>query len=62
MNDNTKASFDVMAAVFKSVQLPESWNKKMTDEEFEKFMSDHNTDMPVENVNFTSYPKEIVIP
>ena len=38
------------------IEFPEALNKKCTQEEFHKMMTSHNSDIPIEEVNFIDYP------
>jgi hypothetical protein len=38
------------------IKFPEALNKKCTEEEFHKMMTSHNSDIPIEKVNFLDYP------
>jgi len=38
------------------LEFPEELNKRCTKEEFHKMMTSHNSDMPVETVNFREHP------
>jgi hypothetical protein len=39
------------------ITFPKELNKECTKEEFHKMMSSHNTDIPIERVNFKDYPE-----
>jgi len=38
------------------IKFPEALNKKCSEEEFHKMMTSHNSDIPIESVNFLHYP------
>ena len=38
------------------MEFPEELNKKCTKEEFHKMMTSHNSDIPIDQVNFLDYP------
>lgn len=39
------------------ITFPEELNKECTKEDFHKIMSSHNSDIPIERVNFKGYPE-----
>jgi hypothetical protein len=38
------------------IQFPQELNKRCTKEEFHKMMTSHNSDIPIETVNFREHP------
>ena len=38
------------------MEFPEALNKVCTNDEFHKMMTSHNSDIPIEEVNFLDYP------
>ena len=38
------------------IEFPQELNKKCTNEEFHKMMTSHNSDIPIDKVNFMDYP------
>jgi len=38
------------------IEFPKELNKKCTKEEFHKMMTSHNSDIPIDKVNFLDYP------
>jgi len=37
------------------IEFPQELNKKCTEEEFHKMMTSHNSDIPIDKVNFLDY-------
>ena len=38
------------------INFPEELKKKCSEEEFRRMMTSHNSDVPIENVQFSDYP------
>jgi len=51
---NEKLEENLLAKDF--IEFPKELDKKCTKEEFHKMMISHNSDIPIEKVNFLDYP------
>jgi hypothetical protein len=56
MTDKERFNWEETLLTKDFIEFPVELNKKCTNEEFHQMMTSHNSDIPIEKVNFSDYP------